>query len=106
MGGEIYQAQVLRSFFDAITGPTRDIKRVRMCVLSIAMLRQEDPGIVSHLEDQIQKTQVNKVLSVDIVEYMSSVAREIEKTEVLTAFGVKEIKDMINDFDGISVDSF
>jgi len=106
MGGEIYQAQVLRSFFDAITGQARDIKRVRMCVLSLVKLRQEDPATVSHLVDQVDKSRVNKELSVDILEYMCDVAREIDITIVQTAFGVKEIKEMMQDFDGISLDSF
>ena len=106
MGGEIYQAQVLRSFFDTLTAPTRDIKRVYFCVVTLMRLRQEDPAIVSHLEEQLQKSKVNKELSRDIVDYMCDVAREIEITIVQTAFGVKEIKEMVDDFHGISLDSF
>jgi len=105
MGGEIYQAQVLRNFFDTITGTDRNLTRIYMCVLSLAKLRQEDPDIVSHLVEQVQKSKIKKELSVDILEYMCDVAREIDMTVVQTAFGVKEIKDMIQDFEGISLDS-
>jgi hypothetical protein len=105
MGGEIYQAQVLRSFFDTITGTDRNLTRIYMCVLSLAKLRQEDPDIVSHLVEQVQKRKKKKELSVDILEYMCDVAREIDMTVVQTAFGVKEIKDMMQDFEGISLDS-
>lgn len=105
MGGEIYQAQVLRNFFDTITGTDRNLTRIYMCVLSLAKLRQEDPDIVSHLVEQVQKSKVKKELSVDILEYMCDVAREIDMTVVQTAFGVKEIKDMNQDFEGISLDS-
>ena len=105
MGGEIYQAQVLRNFFDTITGTDRNLTRIYMCVLSLAKLRQENPDIVSHLVEQVQKSKIKKELSVDILEYMCDVAREIDMTVVQTAFGVKEIKDMIQDFEGISLDS-
>jgi hypothetical protein len=105
MGGEIYQAQVLRNFFDTITGTDRNLTRIYMCVLSLAKLRQEDPDIVSHLVEQVQKSKVKKELSIDILEYMCDVAREIDMTVVQTAFGVKEIKDMMQDFEGISLDS-
>ena len=105
MGGEIYQAQVLRNFFDTITGTDRNLTRIYMCVLSLAKLRQEEPDLVSHLVEQVQRSKAKKELSVDILEYMCDVAREIDMTVVQTAFGVKEIKDMIHDFEGISLDS-
>lgn len=105
MGGEIYQAQVLRSFFDTITGTDRNLTRIYMCVLSLTKLRQEDPDMVSHLVEQVQRSKVKKELSVDILEYMCDIAREMDMTAVQTAFGVKEIKDMVHDFEGISLDS-
>ena len=76
-----------------------------MCVISIAKLRQESPDIISHLAEQIQRSKVKKELSIDILDYMCDAAREIDMTAVQTAFGVKEIKDMIQDFEGISLDS-
>jgi len=43
MGGEVYQAQVLRNFFDTITGTDRNLTRIYMCVMSLAKLRMEPP---------------------------------------------------------------
>ena len=42
MGGEVYQAQVLKNFFDTITGTDRNLTRIYMCVISLAKLRGED----------------------------------------------------------------
>ena len=36
MSGEVYQAQVLRNFFDTITGADRNLTRIYMCVMSLA----------------------------------------------------------------------
>ena len=41
MGGEVYQAQVLRNFFDTITGADRNLTRIYMCVVRLAKLRME-----------------------------------------------------------------
>lgn len=106
MGGEVYQAQVLRNFFDTITGPDRNLTRIFMCVVSLAKLRMETPEKMAHLTDQMKKSQQRRELSVDILDYMCSCASEIDLVSVQTAFGVKEIKEIAESFDGISIDSF
>lgn len=105
MGGEIFQAQVLRNFFDTITGTDRNLTRIYMCVVSLARLRGEDPGTVSHLVEQLKQTKVKKELSIDILEYMCAVATELDLNAVRTAFGVKELHEVMQDFEGISLDS-
>ncbi|MBN1167352.1 MAG: hypothetical protein JXA44_09525 [Methanospirillaceae archaeon] len=105
MGGEVYQAQVIRNFFDTITGTDRNLTRIYMCVISLAKLRHEDPDRVSALVEQIQRSKVKKELSIDILEYVCDIASELEMNAVRTAFGVKEIRDMVEDFRGISIDS-
>jgi hypothetical protein len=64
MSGEVYQAQVLRNFFDTITGTDRNLTRIYMCVLS-----------------------------------------DLELTTVQTAFGVKDVSALADDFAAISLDS-
>lgn len=105
MGGEVFQAQVLRNFFDTITGTDRNLTRIYMCVISLARLRREDPDTISSLVEQVQRSKVKKELSIDILEYMCDVASELDINVVQTAFGVKEIKEMMDDFKGISIDS-
>jgi len=105
MGGEVFQAQVLRNFFDTITGTDRNLTRIYMCVISLARLRREDPETISSLIEQVQRSKVKKELSIDILEYMCDAASELDINVVQTAFGVKEIKEMMEDFKGISMDS-
>ncbi len=57
MGGEIFQAQVIRNFFDTITGTDRNLTRIYMCVISLAKLRMEPPEKMAALVDQAQKEQ-------------------------------------------------
>ena len=85
MGGEIYQAQVIRNFFDCITGTDRNLTRIYMCVMSLAKLRMEPPEKMTALVDQLRKSKIQK--------------------EVQTAFGVKDIQSVAQDFTGISMDS-
>ncbi|MGD1004262.1 MAG: hypothetical protein ABR887_02450 [Methanoregulaceae archaeon] len=105
MGAEIYQAQVIKNFFDTITGTDRNLSRIYMCVISVAKLRMESPDKMTHLVDQLRKSKQNKELSVDILDYMCDVALQIELTAIQTAFGVKQVKELSQDFTGISVDS-
>ncbi|WP_342677095.1 hypothetical protein [Methanofollis sp. UBA420] len=106
MGGEVYQAQVLRNFFDTITGPDRNLTRIFMCVVSLAKLRMEPPETMARLMDQLKKSQQHRELSVDVLDYMCSCASEIDLVSVQTAFGVKEVREIAESFDGISIDSF
>jgi hypothetical protein len=105
MGGEIYQAQVIRNFFDCVTGTDRNLTRIYMCVMSLAKLRMEKPEIMAGLVDQLRKSKVHKELSVDILDYMCTAANQLELTQVQTAFGVKDIREVVQEFAGISMDS-
>ena len=89
MGGEVYQAQVLKNFFDTITGTDRNLTRIYMCVISLAKLRGEDVETVGHLVEQLRQSKVKKELSIDVLDYMCDIARDLEITAVKTAFGVK-----------------
>ncbi|HOJ97191.1 MAG TPA: hypothetical protein PK024_10205 [Methanospirillum sp.] len=105
MGGEVYQAQVLKNFFDTITGTDRNLTRIYMCVISLAKLRGEDVETIGHLVEQLKQSKVKKELSIDVLDYMCSIASELEITAVKTAFGVKEISEVVQDFDSVSLDS-
>ena len=105
MGGEVYQAQILRNFFDTITGTDRNLTRIYMCVISLAKIRMEPPAKISSLVDQVRKSKQQRELSVDILDYMCDVAAQIEMNHVQTAFGVKEIGEIMQDFNGVSLDS-
>ena len=70
MSTEIYQAQVIRNFFDTITGTDRNLTRIYMYVISLAKLRSEEPEKLAHLIDQMKKSKVKKELSIDIIDYM------------------------------------
>jgi hypothetical protein len=105
MSGEVFQAQILRNFFDTITGTDRNLTRIYLCVISLAKLRMEQPEKVTFLVDQIRKSKLKKELSIDILDYMCDVARDLEMGMVQTAFGVKEIAKMQEDFSGISLDT-
>jgi len=102
---EIYQAQVIKNFFDTITGTDRNLTRIYMCVMSLAKLRMESPEKMAHLLDQVKKSKIKKELSVDILDYVCDVAVQLEINAIQTAFGVKDIKEMAQEFSGISVDS-
>ena len=105
MGAEIYQAQVIRNFFDTITGPDRNLTRIYMCVISLAKLRMEPPERLKELLDQIRKSREKKELSVDILDYVCSAAIELELSNVQAAFGVAEMARAAQDFEKISLDS-
>ena len=105
MSGEIYQAQVIRNFFDCITGTDRNLTRIYMCVMSLAKLRMESPEKLTTLVDQLKKSKIQKELSVDILDYMCDSANQIDLHMVQTAFGVKDIREVAQDFSGISMDS-
>ena len=74
MGGEIFQAQILRNFFDTITGTDRNLTRIYMCVISLAKLRMESPEKVTFLVDQLKKSKQQRELSIDILDYMADCA--------------------------------
>ena len=76
-----------------------------MCVMSLAKLRMESPEKMSALVDQLRKSKLQKELSVDILDYMCDAANQIELSMVQTAFGVKDIREVAQDFGGISMDS-
>jgi hypothetical protein len=105
MGGEIYQAQIIRNFFECITGTDRNLTRIYMCVMSLAKIRMEPPEKMAALVDQLRKSKVQKELSVDILDYMCDAANQLELTQVQTAFGVRDIREVAQDFTGISMDS-
>ncbi|HVP94480.1 MAG TPA: hypothetical protein VMS89_04830 [Methanoregulaceae archaeon] len=105
MGGEVYQAQILRNFFDTITGTDRNLTRIYMCVISLAKIRMEPPEKISFLVDQVRKSKQQRELSVDILDYMCDVAAILELGQVQTAFGVREVGDIQQDFTGVSLDT-
>ena len=76
--GEIFQAQVIRNFFDTITGTDRNMTRIFMCVMSLAKLRMEPPEKMTALVDQLRKSKIQKELSVDILDYMCDAANALE----------------------------
>ena len=105
MAGEIFQAQVIRSFFETITGPDRNLTRIYMCVISLAKLRMEPPERQKELLDQLRKSREKKELSVDILDYVCTAAIELEASQVQVAFGVTEMAKAARDFEKISLDS-
>jgi len=105
MSGEIFQAQIIRNFFDTITGTDRNMTRIFMCVMSLAKLRMEPPEKMAALIDQLRKSKLQKELSVDILDYMCDAANSLEIQCVQTAFGVRDIREVAQDFNGISMDS-
>jgi hypothetical protein len=105
MGGEVYQAQILRNFFDTITGTDRNLTRIYMCVISLAKIRLEPPEKISFLVDQVRKSKQQRELSVDILDYMCDVAAQLELNQVQTAFGVRDVGDIQQDFSGVSLDT-
>lgn len=105
MGGEVFQAQVIKNFFDTITGTDRNLTRIYLCVISLAKLRMESPEKVTFLVDQIRKSKQQRELSVDILDYMCDAAIQLDLNVVQTAFGVKTIGEVMQDFNGISLDT-
>jgi hypothetical protein len=105
MGGEVFQAQIIRNFFETITGTDRNLTRISMCVISLAKLRMENPEKISSLVDQIKKSKQQRELSIDILDYMCDAAIELDLNVVQTAFGVKTIGEVMQDFSGISLDT-
>lgn len=105
MGGEIYQAQVIKNFFDTITGPDRNLTRITMCVLTLAKLRMEPPDRLSFLLDQMRRSRDRRELSVDVLDYVCDAAVALDLQTVQTAFGVKSIKDLAADFENVSLDT-
>jgi len=105
MAGEVFQAQVIRNFFDTVTGPDRNLTRISMCVVSLAKLRMETPEHMAFLIEQMRKSKQKRELSIDILDYVCSAATEIDLTSVQTAFGVQEIASMTDELQGISLDS-
>ncbi len=105
MGGEIYQAQIVRNFFEIITGTDRNITRISMCVIAVAKLRNEAPERLTVLLDQVRKSRQNRELSIDILDYMCDVAYALDANAVQTAFGVRELASISQEFNGISLDS-
>ncbi|NYT04788.1 MAG: hypothetical protein GKC04_00225 [Methanomicrobiales archaeon] len=105
MAGEVYQAQVIRNFFETITGPDRNLTRIYMCVVSLAKLRMESPEKLSFLVDQLKKSKQKRELSIDILDYVADAALDLDMHTVQTAFGVTEIHEASGDFGSISLDS-
>jgi hypothetical protein len=105
MGGDVFQAQVIKNFFDTITGTDRNLTRIYLCVISLAKLRMENPEKISFLVEQIRKSKQQRELSVDILDYMCDVAIQLDLNVVQTAFGVKTIGEVMQDFNSISLDT-
>ncbi|MBP2134584.1 hypothetical protein J2128_002555 [Methanomicrobium sp. W14] len=105
MGAEVYQAQVIKNFFETITGTDRNLTRIYMCVVSLAKLRMESPEKITHLMDQMRKSKQKRELSIDIIDYVCTCAIEMDMQSVSTAFGVTEIAGMADSFNSISLDS-
>lgn len=105
MGGEVYQAQVLKNFFDTITGTDRNLTRIYMCVISLAKLRGEEVELIGQLVEQLKQSKVKKELSIDVLDYMCAIASDLEITAVKTAFGVQNLSEVVQDFNSISIDS-
>jgi hypothetical protein len=105
MSGEVFQAQVIRNFFETITGQDRNLTRIYMCVISLAKLRGESPEQMTFLLDQIRKSKQKRELSIDILDYVCDSARDLDLAMVQTAFGVKELSSVAEEFNSISLDS-
>jgi hypothetical protein len=48
---------------------------------------------------------MHKELSIDILDFICDAANELDITIVQTAFGVKDIKGVAQDFNAVSLDS-
>jgi len=105
MAGEVFQAQVIKNFFDTITGTDRNLTRIYMCVMSLAKLRMESPEKMTFLLDQMRKSKLKRELSVDILDYVCNAAIDLEMATVQTAFGVTEVNRAVDEFNAVSLDS-
>ncbi len=105
MSGEIYQAQVVKNFFETITGSDRNITRIYMCVISVAKLRNEPPEKLTMLLDQLKKSRQQRELSIDLLDYMCDVADALDQPFVQAAFGVRDLSTNAQEFSSISLDS-
>jgi hypothetical protein len=105
MPGEIYQAQVIRNFFETITGADRNLTRITMCVMSLAKLRMESPEKMQFLMEQMRRSRDKRELSVDVLDYVCDVAILLDIPSVQTAFGVRSIQEAAEDFKAISLDT-
>ena len=106
MAGEVYQAQVLKNFFETITGTDRNLTRISMCVVTLAKLRSEDPGKITFLLEQMRRSREKKELSVDILDYMVDAAVALDLEFVQTAFGVTNVRQIADEFGSVSLDTF
>lgn len=104
MGSEVYQAQVIKAFFDTITGTERSMTRIYLCVVSLAKLRNESPEKLHSLVEQIQKSKEKHTLSIDVLDYVVDAANSLENKSALAAFGIPE-STSTSDFGSISLDS-
>ena len=104
MGSEVYQAQVIKAFFDTITGTDRNLTRIYLCVISLAKLRNESPEKMRFLVEQLQASKAKRELSVDILDYVADAANSLESRAAFSAFGIAESTNA-DDFLGVSLDS-
>jgi len=104
MGSEVYQAQILRAFFDTITGTDRNLTRIYMCMISLAKLRMESPERLRFLVEQMQVSKTKRELSIDILDYMVEAANSLDSWAGQSAFGITTSQKS-DDFGNISLDS-
>lgn len=104
MGSEVYQAQILRAFFDTITGTDRNLTRIYMCVISLAKLRMESPEKLRFLVEQMQVSKTKRELSIDILDYMVEAANSLDSWAGQSAFGITTSQKS-DDFGSVSLDS-
>jgi hypothetical protein len=105
MGSEVYQAQVIRAFFDTIIGTDRNLTRIYMCVISLAKLRGEEPEKFRFLMDQMRVSKEKRELSIDILDYMAETANSLEPWASQSAFGITTPVNS-EEFGRVSIDSF
>ena len=104
MGSEVYQAQILKAFFDTITGNDRNLTRIYMCVITLAKLRKESPEKIKFLSDQLKASKAKRELSIDILDYMTDVANSMETWAEQSVFGINTPINS-DEFGQISMDS-
>ena len=104
MGSEVYQAQILRAFFDTITGTDRNLTRIYMCVISLAKLRVVPPEKLRFLAEQMQVRKTKRELSIDILDFMVEAANSLDSGASQSAFGITT-QQKSEDFNTVSLDS-
>ena len=104
MGSEVYQAQILRAFFDTITGTDRNLTRIYMCVISLAKLRVVSPEKLRFLAEQMQVSKTKRELSIDILDFMVEAANSLDSGVSQSAFGITT-QQKSEDFNTVSLDS-